>query len=77
MLTRMGAESLGIMCRAFGMDSNQYMTVMPEVLGHKTMKEMRANNLINGAIQAFEALTKDQARTTVNAWCISAGATKH
>ena len=77
MLTRMGAESLGIMCRAFGMDSNQFMTVMPEVLGHRTMKEMRANNRINDAIQAFEALTKDQARTTVNAWCISAGATKH
>ena len=77
MLTRMGTESLGIMCRAFGMDSNQYLTVMPEVLGHRTMAEMRANNTIKAAIESFEALTKEQARTTVNAWCISAGATKH
>lgn len=77
MLTRSGAESLGIMCRAFGMDANQYTTVMPEILGHRTMKEMREQNLVKPAIEAFEAVTKDHARSTVNAWCIAAKATRH
>ena len=77
MLTRSGAESLAVMCRAFGMDANQYLTVMPEVLGYKVMQELRAQNRMKDTIEAFDAMTKDSARTNVNAWCIAAGATKH
>lgn len=77
MLTRAGTDSLGTMCRAFGMDSDQFLTVMPEVLGYKAMQEMRARNRVNTAIEAFEAMTKDSARTNVNAWCIAANAVKH
>lgn len=77
MLTRSGYESLATMCRAFGMDSDQFMTVMPEVLGYKTVQELRAQNRMKDAREAFDSLTKDSARTAVNAWCIAAGATKH
>lgn len=77
MLTRSGPESLAIMCRAFGMDTDQYQTVMPEVLGYKAMQELRAGNLLAGAIEAFEAMNKDLARTNVNAWVIAANAAKH
>jgi len=77
MLVRSGADSLAVMCRAFGMDADQYMTVMPEILGHRAMQEMRAQNQLKAAIGAFEAITKDAARTSVNAWCIAADATKH
>ncbi len=77
LLVKTGIDSLSIACRAFGMDTDQFLTVLPELLGHKALQEIRNQNRMPAVAETFEELPKSEAQTAVNTWCLAAKSTKH